>query len=724
MNGWMQFMKAIAVAATKLQDDGSFSDGEDDMRLGSSSSHGGFSKWKLPIFINGVEMVAVCDGEKRGVFADEPRMYYATAREIVKLVKEKADGTSTSSSHNKDQVKIEILGANVREVAKMQLGRLMSNWERIHPPVRVFKPYTKQELLRRKKETQARRVTMYGGDERLPKAGSPGKKQQRAQQAQDERRRVSMEEEQEASEEDEAKHASRKEKKKRASKDDADQEASKESRKRKKAAAKEAEEARAKKKKDAKAADAEEDEEAEDDPKSKQDEEDPGDEEPSGDEDEPPGTESEYETQGSDGEAITWEDGKYVLEPVPMTFAALSADFIACFRNLEELSVKYYDDRVRGFPAFAYQHNPLARLLSLRNIIGDLEMAQEQVSGSRNEAERHVRQHFPGTDILNLYLRGFPDRFRDQLNSNVTTEDRYVESWVKVLDRIEEMLNRWNRTNDVVYLDLLTQIQSRKKRGKELESTASGSRGKRGTMRGMHPGNTLGLDYINSVGELDGGLPDEDEEPDSKKPANDTLTLSKNDLQSIIAAVMAGKEGDVLGQARTQDRNRKRDSEGQSHGRYRNDGKHRSGREFGNRDKFRQQRSTTMIGSLSWQDRKRIADEWLAKLGRDAPSGLTLCLWCHQWNFTHIAYGCPHAMYERDAKAMPVNNYPASREAQTALRIQDEEALEAYKAKHGGKTPREVMRESRTNGRSFGSGGRGYGHYGPGKHQGKGKDFR
>ena len=71
-------------------------------------------------------------------------------------------------------------------------------------------------------------------------------------------------------------------------------------------------------------------------------------------------SEGEYETQEEDGES--WEDGRYVYVQVPMTFAALSAEFIACFRNLEELSVKYYDDRVRGFPAFAYQHNPLTRI--------------------------------------------------------------------------------------------------------------------------------------------------------------------------------------------------------------------------------------------------------------------------------------------------------------------------------------------------------------------------
>ena len=514
MSNIKQFMKAIAMAAIKFQGDDGFSDGEDNMGIGSGSQHGS-GKWKLTIFINGVEMTAVCDGEKRGVFADEPRVYYATPREIVKLVKEKADGTSTSSSHSKDQVKIEILGANVREVAKMQFGRLMSNWERFHPPVRVFKPYSQEELQRMQRERRARRATLHGDDGRLPK------RQQRAQQGQDERRRVTMDEEQGASEEEDGKSAAaRKEKKKKASKDDAEQEASRESKKqRKRAAAKEAE---TRKKKEARGADAEGDEGAEEDPKDKRDEEDPDGGEPSGDEEEPPGTGTEYETQESEGEAISWGDGKYVLEPVPMTFDALATDFIACFRNLEEMSVKYYDDKVRGFPAFVYQHNPLARLLSLRNLIGDLELAQEQVCGSRRAAERHVRQHFPGTDILNLYLRGFPDRFRDQLNSGVTSEDRYVDSWTTVLDRIEEMLNRWNRTNDVVYLDLLTQIQARKMRGKDLEGTSQGGQFKRGASKRLHPGTTMGLDYINTVGELDGTFPDEDEEPANKKQAGDT----------------------------------------------------------------------------------------------------------------------------------------------------------------------------------------------------------
>ena len=134
-------------------------------------------------------------------------------------------------------------------------------------------------------------------------------------------------------------------------------------------------------------------------------------------------------------------------------------------------------------------------------------------------------------------------------------------------------------------------------------------------------------------------------------------------------------------------------------------------------------RHTTMIGSMTWEEAKRIADEWLNKLGKDAPPGLNLCLWCHQWNFMHIAYGCPCAIYERDPKAMPVNNYPASKEAQTALRVQDEATLEAYKAKHGGRTPREVGRGGKANGRGYGANGIGTGHHGP-RYQGKNKDFR
>ena len=249
----------------------------------------------------------------------------------------------------------------------------------------------------------------------------------------------------------------------------------------------------------------------------------------------------------------------------------------------------------------------------------------------------------------------------------MTSEDRYVDSWATVLDRIEEMLNRWNRTNDVVYLDLLTQIQARKKRGTDLEGTSQGGQFKRGASKRLHPGTTMGLDYINTVGELDGTLPDEDEEPANKKQAGDTLMLSSS--ESIIAAVMATKEEDVLGQARNQDRNRRKDSDGQPHDRHKSDGKHR--RDFNNRDRQRQ-RNQTMIGSLTWSEAKRIADAWFAKLGKDAPPGLSLCIWCHCWNFLHIAYGCPYDVYERDPKAMPVNSYPASKEAQAALRVQDE----------------------------------------------------
>ena len=141
MSGLKQFIKAIAVAANKLQGDEALSDDGDEMGTSSAMGSSGqlkSSKWKLTTFINGVELRAVCDGEKRGVFADEPGMYYATPREIVKLVQEKADGTSTSKSHSKDQVKIEMLCANVFEVAKMQLGRLMSEWSRDHPPKKVF----------------------------------------------------------------------------------------------------------------------------------------------------------------------------------------------------------------------------------------------------------------------------------------------------------------------------------------------------------------------------------------------------------------------------------------------------------------------------------------------------------------------------------------------------------------------------------------------------------
>lgn len=244
-----------------------------------------------------------------------------------------------------------------------------------------------------------------GNDGRLPKMGPPTEKQQREQERLQRQSRVSLEDgESEASseEETEGKHLSRKEQKK----------LQKEKRRRKKAA-KEAEAKLAKAKAFKEACE----EESED-----EDEESGGETSPSGgEESDQQGLSEAEESQPSyseeEGDSDAHEDGKYVYVQVPMTFAALAADeFIACFRNLEELSVKYYDDRVRGFPAFEYQHNPLTRIISLRNSITDLEQAQEQVFGSREAAASYVRNHFPGSEILNLYLRGFPDRFRDQLN--------------------------------------------------------------------------------------------------------------------------------------------------------------------------------------------------------------------------------------------------------------------------------------------------------------------
>lgn len=69
----------------------------------------GKSKLKLFTFIDGVEIRAVRDGEKRGPFSDDPVLYYATARELVALVQEKAEGTSTPNSTNLDKLRIEIL---------------------------------------------------------------------------------------------------------------------------------------------------------------------------------------------------------------------------------------------------------------------------------------------------------------------------------------------------------------------------------------------------------------------------------------------------------------------------------------------------------------------------------------------------------------------------------------------------------------------------------------
>lgn len=729
MSGLRQFFKAMAMAANKLQSEEDDFTGDDGDGMGNASStmvSGGSGKltsgkWKLYTFINGVELRAVCDGEKRGVFADEPGIYYATARELVTLVEEKAEGTSTSKSHSKDRIKIEMLGANVLEVAKMQLGRLMRDWKRDHPPKKVFQPYTEREMLKLQKERQARRVTMYGDDGRLPKMGPPTEKQQREQERLQRQSRVSLEDgESEASseEETEGKHLSRKEQKK----------LQKEKRRRKKAA-KEAEAKLAKAKAFKEACE----EESED-----EDEESGGETSPSGgEESDQQGLSEAEESQPSyseeEGDGDAHEDGKYVYVQVPMTFAALAAEFIACFRNLEELSVKYYDDRVRGFPAFEYQHNPLTRIISLRNSITDLEQAQEQVFGSREAAASYVRNHFPGSEILNLYLRGFPDRFRDQLNQAVTTEQRYVSNWETVVSRVEEMLYTWNRTRDVVYIGLLAQIKSKKgqvRGGDDMIGESKSRNKQRGGVQlsgeKLYPGSALNLNFVNSIGDVEEAGSDHEEPANKKRAAGDAMVVSRSDLQSIIAAALANVGSDsVLDKARTQDRNRRKElARASSQTRFRSDTRQHSGSSGFNQRTKPRRGSTTMIGSLTWEEAKRIADEWQAKLARDAPKGLNLCVWCHQWNFLHIAYGCPHSTYERSATAMPVNDYPASREAQATLRVQDEETLESYKATHGGRTPREVRGHKNNNRGGYGKGsGGGDGRYGPRSYE-RNKDFR
>ena len=119
------------------------------------------------------------------------------------------------------------------------------------------------------------------------------------------------------------------------------------------------------------------------------------------------------------------------MVPVEMTFEALAQEFISCFKHLEELSVKFHDDRLRQFPSFAYQHNPLARLFSIRANLTDLEAAHIAMLGSTLAGEQHTRNFFPASMVLSLYLKGFPDRFRDMVNSAVTViPSQDIHAWL------------------------------------------------------------------------------------------------------------------------------------------------------------------------------------------------------------------------------------------------------------------------------------------------------
>ena len=73
--------------------------------------------------------------------------------------------------------------------------------------------------------------------------------------------------------------------------------------------------------------------------------------------------------------------------------------------------------------------------------MNDLEAAHIAMLGSTSAGEQHTRNFFPASMVLSLYLKGFPDRFRDMVNSAVTVDPaRYMHGWDDVLDRIEEML--------------------------------------------------------------------------------------------------------------------------------------------------------------------------------------------------------------------------------------------------------------------------------------------
>ena len=99
---------------------------------------------------------------------------------------------------------------------------------------------------------------------------------------------------------------------------------------------------------------------------------------------------------------------------------------------------------------------------------------------------------------------------------------------------------------------------------------------------------------------------------------------------------------------------------------------------------------------MPFEEKMKIATYWQGKMCKEGvPRDLKLCIGCHEWHFLHVPYGCPkEKIRERDPKAQPFNDFPATKEAQSILRVQDEEELRAYKQTHEGKTPREFYRSS------------------------------
>jgi hypothetical protein len=123
--------KTMASVASKMDDDDFDVDLGRGIAEAAESTTRGSKKLFIYTFVEGIEVRAVCDGEKRGTQEEEPGIYYATASEIVSLVREKAEGLATGNSTNRDRFKTEILLANVTSVAKMSVGRIN---ERVDTP--------------------------------------------------------------------------------------------------------------------------------------------------------------------------------------------------------------------------------------------------------------------------------------------------------------------------------------------------------------------------------------------------------------------------------------------------------------------------------------------------------------------------------------------------------------------------------------------------------------
>lgn len=696
------FVKTMATMANRMEDD------DFDLDIGRAgeaheSATRGSRKLFIFTFVEGIEVRAICDGEKRGTLPEESGVYYATASEMVSLVKEKADGLSTGSNTNRDRFRVEILLANVTSVAKMALGRIMREWTRQHPAKRVVRRIrlrgeeARKELRRQRRK---RRRTIFKLSDNLPLAqmgplsprelaivqhfqalGAGGDQQNELQRNAGGDMTDSNEEDEHdedgSSEESDLEAPSDVDERE----EDDDAEGNEEPRPARAGVAPPADEEESD----------DEEKENDDHPPDREGEEKEGDEPGAGargagndeenaanrQQDQPPPPDQRRppdpsrrlpKRKGRDPEEPVYRE-EVVMVPFEMTFEALAKEFVECFKHLEELSVKFHDDRLRQFPAFSYQHNPLARLFSIRANLTDLETAHIAMLGSASAGEQHTRNFFPASMVLSLYLKGFPDRFRDMVNSAVTVDPaRYMHGWDDVLDRIEEMLGIWGKTSDVVYMGLLAQIQKGGSKPKGNEPRSQGRRQRNEWDR-----------FINSLKEESPGKQDADDEADE-------APVTKSELKSIIAAALANPNSQ-LQQAKDQDKryNKRDDRGGDYKGR-----RHQRERGYDNRRHDNGRRhSGGRTGSFD--DKLRIAAQWQNKMCKEGtPRDLKLCIHCHEWHFLHVSYGCPREKArEWDPKAQPFNDFPATKEAQSILRVKDEEDLRTYKQKHDGKTPRE-----------------------------------